>query len=38
MLQAGEFVPNKPFQPSLMFAGKASAYLSEASLSFSTLG
>ncbi len=26
------FVPNKPFQPSLMFEGKAGAYLSEAQL------
>ncbi len=25
------FVPSKPFQPSLMFAGKAGAYLSGAS-------
>jgi hypothetical protein len=33
-----EFVPGKPFQPSLMFAGKVGAYPSEAPLSCSTLG
>jgi len=27
------FVPGKPVQPSLMFAGKAEAYLSEAPFS-----
>jgi len=32
------FDPNKPFQPSLMFAGKAGSYLSEASFCCSTLG
>ncbi len=30
--QARAFVPGKPFQPSLMFAGKAGAYPSEAPL------
>jgi hypothetical protein len=29
-LQARAFVPGKPFQPSLMFAGRAEAYPSEA--------
>ncbi len=32
------FVPGKLFQPSQMFAGKAGAYPSEASFSYSTLG
>ncbi len=32
------FVPGKPFKPSLMFAGKARAYLSEAPSRCSTLG
>jgi hypothetical protein len=32
------FVPDKPLQPSLMFAGKAGAYLSEAPFRYSTLG
>ncbi len=31
------FVLGKPFQPSLMFASKARAYLSEAPLMYSTL-
>jgi hypothetical protein len=30
--EARAFVPRKPFQPSLMFGGKAGAYLSEAPL------
>jgi hypothetical protein len=33
-----EFVPVKPFQPSLMFVGKARACLSEAPFMCSTLG
>jgi hypothetical protein len=32
------FVPGKPFQPSLKIAGKAGAYLSEASFRCSTIG
>ncbi len=32
------FVPGKPFQPSLMFAGKARSYPSEALFRCSTLG
>jgi hypothetical protein len=32
------FVPGKPYQPSLMFVGKAGAYLSEATFRCSTLG
>jgi hypothetical protein len=32
------FVPDKPFQPSLMFVGKAGEYPSEASFRCSTLG
>ncbi len=32
------FVTSKPFQPILMFSGKAGAYLSEAPLRCSTLG
>jgi hypothetical protein len=32
------FVPGKPFQPSLMFAGKAGAYPSEVPFNYSTLG
>ena len=32
------FVPGKPFQPSLIFAGKAGAYPSEAPCRCSTLG
>ncbi len=32
------FVPGKPFQPSLVFAGKNGAYPSEAPFSCSTLG
>jgi hypothetical protein len=32
------FVPGKPFQPSLMFAGKAGAYPSEAPFTCCTLG
>ena len=32
------FVPGKPFQPSLVFVGKARAYLSEAPFKWSTLG
>jgi len=35
--EAKVFVPGKPFQPSLMFAGKAGAYPSEASFRCSTL-
>jgi hypothetical protein len=31
------FVPGKPFQPSLMFAGKAGAYPNEAPFRCSTL-
>jgi hypothetical protein len=38
LLQARAFVPGMPFQPSLMFAGKAGAYLSETHFSCSTLG
>ncbi len=30
LYEAGVFVPGKPLQPSLMFAGKARAYPSEA--------
>jgi hypothetical protein len=37
-MQAREFVPGKPFQPCLMFVGKARAYLSEASFMCSALG
>ncbi len=36
--EAKVFVPGKPFQPSLMFAGKAKAYLNEAHFRCSTLG
>jgi hypothetical protein len=36
--QARVFVPGKPFQPSLMFAGKAGAYPREDPFRFSTLG
>jgi hypothetical protein len=36
--KAREFVPVKPFQPSLMFSGKAGAYLSEAPFRCSTQG
>jgi len=32
------FVPGKPFKPSLIFAGKAGAYPSEAPFRCSTLG
>ncbi len=32
------FVPGKPLQPSLVFAGKAGAYPSEAPFRYSTLG
>jgi hypothetical protein len=32
------FVLGKPFEPNLMFAGKAKAYLSEAPFRYSTLG
>ncbi len=32
------FVPGKPFQPSLMFVGKAGAYLSGAPFQWTTLG
>ncbi len=32
------FVPGKPFQPCLMFAGMAGAYLSEVPFRCSTLG
>jgi hypothetical protein len=32
------FVPDKPFQPSLMFADKARAYLSDGPFRCSTLG
>ncbi len=34
----GAFVPGKPLQPCLMFAGKAGAYLGEAPFRCSTLG
>ncbi len=32
------FVPGKPFQPSLMFAGKTGVYLSEAPFRCSNIG
>jgi hypothetical protein len=32
------FVPGKPYQPSLVFAGKARAYPSEAPFRYSILG
>jgi hypothetical protein len=32
------FVPGKPFKPSLMFVGKAGAFVSEAPIKCSTLG
>jgi hypothetical protein len=32
------FVPGKPFQPSLMFASKAGAYMNEAPFSCFTIG
>jgi hypothetical protein len=32
------FALSKPFQANLMFAGKAGAYMSEATFRFSTLG
>ncbi len=35
---AGVFVPGKPFQPSLLFAGKAGAYPSEVPFWRSNLG
>jgi hypothetical protein len=35
--KVGAFVPAKPFQPSLMFSGKARAYPSEAPFRCSTL-
>ncbi len=37
LLYAKMLVPDKPFQPSLMFAGKAGAYPSEAPFRCSTL-
>ncbi len=37
-LYARGFVPSKPLQPSLMFAGKARAYLSKAPFKCYTLG
>jgi len=37
-LYAGVFVPDKPLQPCLMFAGKAGAYPSEAPFRYSLLG
>jgi hypothetical protein len=35
--KVGAFVPGMPFQPSLMFAGKAGSYLSEVHFKCSTL-
>ncbi len=37
-IYARAFITNKPFQPSLMFAGKAGAFPSEAPFKCSTLG
>jgi hypothetical protein len=38
LLSARVFVPGKPFQPSLIFVGKAGASPSEAPFRYSTLG